>query len=241
LLSKSTWRNGILFWHTPSGFVDFVVSLFFKVPNKGFVLVDPRVYAYLALDVYSLMYLFGLPLTYSVIVILISWIGVYRLIGGLLLEPIVYRTVSRWAINREFKKLSILGLILLPISTAEALVIFSLLDAKDGKSWDLSACLSCTVYDGRDSTPEEELLYKLEKLGILEKIQDDFVRKEVQKVKKLIVDSLNGKISTSDILRIVERDTKRYLDKNIDKSLIIEIYTIEKLKRLPIIRDILEY
>lgn len=240
LLSRSTWSNRILFGHDPSEVVNFIMSLFFRVPSKGFVLVDPRVYAYLALDVYSLMYLFGLPLTYSAIVVAVSWIGLYRFIGSQLLEPIVYRAVSKWVKNREFNKLSTIGLILLPISTADALVIFSLLDAKDGKNWDLNIRLVCDVYDAYDSNPDEGFIYELEKLGIFETIQNDFVRKEVNKVKKLVVDNLNGKIDSKDILKIVEKDTKEYLNKNVDKSLVMKLYMKEKLKRLPVIGDLLE-
>ena len=160
--------------------------------------------------------------------------------GTQLLEQFIQNTVSKWIENREFGKLSILGLILLPFSTADALVILSLLEAKDGKNWDIKAELVCNAfaYD-RDATPEERFLYELKELGFLDRIQTDFISREAKKAKRLIVELLNGRISTKEFFKTIEEDARAYIKSSFDPVFLTKLYIKEKLKQLPILKDFL--
>ena len=242
LLSNSKWINKIEYGKESSELMNFLMSLLFRIPSSSFILVDPRLYAYLALDVYALMYLFNLPLIPATVIVAVSWLGLYRFLGAQLLGTFIQNVVSKWIENREFGKLLILGLILLPFSTADALVILSILEAKDGKNWDIEAKLVCNAfaYDD-DATPEERFLYELKKLNFFDRIQREFINKEARKAKRLIVELLNGRLSAREFFRTIEKDTKNYINRSFDPVFLTRLYIKERLKQLPIFKDLLAF
>jgi len=66
LLSRSKWLTMIKYGREPSELMDLFMSLLFRIPSNSFILVDPRLYAYMALDVYALMYLFNTPIALAI-------------------------------------------------------------------------------------------------------------------------------------------------------------------------------
>lgn len=200
---------------------EFLFRLLFQVPNRAFVFVDPRVWGFIYLDSWLIWkYVTGGNFWYVFGFVTLSWFGLYRILGSLLIGNWLTSMVEDWLKEKEFGALTVLALVLLPISTADAIAILSLVDAMQGKSWRPVAKVWCSGSTNNfDSTSSDFLLEYAKEAGLIDKINNKFLPQKLKEIQEELIRNYGrSNWSLDDVYRRLQKDLYDFLIKEVGEE-----------------------
>lgn len=215
------WLDRIRIEGTEKGFwlADLILSLLFRVPSPSLVLVDPRVWGFIALDAWIIWkYFLGGNYWHVFAFTALIWFGLFRLLGSLIVGDWLANLITELLKERDYGVLWILAILLLPISTADSLAIFSLIDLMEKKTWKIKARIDCVGLTRKGSNTWDFFLEYLRKGGVIDRLNNKFLPRKAEELQNLLVNSFGRRVDLDSIYREIERDLYNFLRKEVGEE-----------------------